>query len=428
MPSAKNASIAEQDPFRVLILGGAYGGLAAALNLLDLCGGKAARFAPEADSSAVGPVTPVQVTIVDERDGFYHLIGSPLTLASKDYMQRFWRRFDEIPALQTPAIRCIRGTPTSIDCQRKVALVDNFGRAKNQQEIEYDFLVTATGLRRVWPVVPQSRTLVDYYSEAGAHVDAVRDAAGAAVIGGGAVGIEIAAELKLVLPDQKVTLIHSRDKLLSSEPLPDDFKDRTLELLCMEGVEIIMGKRVMEMTALDSDSNSSGSPRTKLKLSDGTELLVGHVINAVSQSVPSTAFLPAEVLDPNGYVQIGTDLSFLPSVPNASAHFAVGDATSWSGIKRCGAAMHMGHFAAANIYQRMREARFGTPPSLMTFPIEVPPMIGLAVGKNAIAYSPAEGMSDGKKVLEAFFGNDLGFQICWKYLQLGKESDTPWMN
>ena len=55
--------------FRVLIIGGSYGGLAAALNLLDLCQGNPARFKPDELSSSQATVQ-VQITIVDERDGY----------------------------------------------------------------------------------------------------------------------------------------------------------------------------------------------------------------------------------------------------------------------------------------------------------------------------------------------------------------------
>ena len=40
---------------------------------------------------------------------------------------------------------------------------------------------------------------------------------------------------------------------------------------------------------------------------------------------------------------------------------------------------------------------------------EVPPMIGLAIGKQAVAYWPAGGMVSGEETLETFFGKDLGF-------------------
>jgi hypothetical protein len=65
-------------PWRVLIAGGSYAGLSAALNLLDLCEGRPPRFNPAfkfEDIPAVftGKLTrriPVEITIVDERDGY----------------------------------------------------------------------------------------------------------------------------------------------------------------------------------------------------------------------------------------------------------------------------------------------------------------------------------------------------------------------
>ena len=61
----------------------------------------------------------------------------------------------------------------------------------------------------------------------------------------------MAAELKVVEPSQKVTLIHLRDKLLSSEPLPDEFKDRTLSVLREAGVEVMLNDRVIEIEPVE---------------------------------------------------------------------------------------------------------------------------------------------------------------------------------
>lgn len=63
----------------------------------------------------------------------------------------------------------------------------------------------------------------------------------------------------------------------------------------------------------------------------------------------------------------------------------------------------------------------------------VPPMIALAVGRNAVASGP-NGTVSGEDVLYTYFRNDLGFEsksifesfrlihqliICWDYMQLG---------
>ena len=51
---------------KVLVIGGCYAGLAAALNLLDLCSGRPVRCG----GVDAGTELDVQVTVVDERDGY----------------------------------------------------------------------------------------------------------------------------------------------------------------------------------------------------------------------------------------------------------------------------------------------------------------------------------------------------------------------
>jgi NADH dehydrogenase FAD-containing subunit len=67
----------------------------------------------------------------------------------------------------------------------------------------------------------------------------------------------MASELKLIRPTKTVKLIQSRDKLLSSEPLPDDFKDQTLSLLEEAGVEVTLNHRVTDVAVVKSTDGSS---------------------------------------------------------------------------------------------------------------------------------------------------------------------------
>lgn len=114
--------------------------------------------------------------------------------------------------------------------------------------------------------------------------------------------MEMAAELKILNPTQKVTLIHSRDRLLSSEPLPDDFAARALSILLETGVEVVLGQRVVETTAVDTDNDNARA--WELTLSDGRKLTTGHVLNAVSQSVPTSTYLSKEALNEDGYIKV----------------------------------------------------------------------------------------------------------------------------
>jgi hypothetical protein len=86
---------------------------------------------------------------------------------------------------------------------------------------------------------------------------------------------------------------------------------------------------------------------------------------------------------------------------------------SWSGIKRAGGAMHAGHYIAYNIHQTVvKQQQSSHNPKFMEL-VPVPPMIGLAVGKKAVAYGPTEGVSSGEDVMYAFFKHDLGFESKW---------------
>ncbi|KAK6070595.1 hypothetical protein SCUP234_10073 [Seiridium cupressi] len=398
-PAARTAA----NPYKVFIAGGCYSGLAAAINLLERC-----------DSNAGNPI-PVAITIVDERDGFYHVIGSPLALADKKYAEKAWVEFKDVKILQRPDVQFVHGSVTKVDTATKTATLRESADLHERTET-YDFFIGATGLRRAWPVVPQALTRKTYLIEAGRHIDAVTSSSDPVlVVGGGAVGIEMAAELKTVQPNIKVTLAHSREKLLSAEPLPDMVKDCALELTRAAGVECLMDHR---LTTSKLIKNAAGQDAYEVEFENGHKMTASVVIVAISKSVPSTDFLPKEALSEEGLVNILPSLQLAnKDIPNSESHFAVGDLINWSGIKRCGGAMHEGKYAGLNIHQIMQHELEGKEVKLNEIG-EIPPMIGLAVGKSAVSYGP-DGMNSGPQVMQVFFEEDLGFRICWDHLRLG---------
>lgn len=111
----------------------------------------------------------------------------------------------------------------------------------------------------------------------------------------------MAAELKILSPQQKVTLIHSRDRLLSSEPFPNDFASRVDSVLREEGVEVILGQRVGETAAADVEDQRR---KWSLTLSDGRRLTTGHVLSAISRCPPTSGYLPRQALNEDGYIKV----------------------------------------------------------------------------------------------------------------------------
>ncbi len=91
----------------------------------------------------------------------------------------------------------------------------------------------------------------------------------------------------------------------------------------------------------------------------------------------------------------------------------------WTGIKRCGGAMHKGGLAAINIHQRMKQLTFGTEPEYKTLE-PVPPMIAIALGDDALAYRNGGEIQSGDDVHSRFFEDDVGFnsESCLSRLRL----------
>lgn len=118
----------------------------------------------------------------------------------------------------------------------------------------------------------------------------------------GAVGVEVAAELKMAYPDTTIRLVHAHDKLLSAEPLPDDYKDRVKSVLLDLGVDLVLDERVAEVKI--NPSTKDGQETYTVHLQSGREFQAGKVINSVSRGVPNTDFLPASTLSPEKYVNI----------------------------------------------------------------------------------------------------------------------------
>ncbi|KAJ3479138.1 hypothetical protein NLG97_g8399 [Lecanicillium saksenae] len=366
MPSATNST----PTVRVLVAGGSYAGLSVAVNLLDLNRGVSPRMHPEPFVFEEDwPHVNFHITIVDERDGFLHIVGAPLALADSAYRDSAWVPFRDMMDLEDENVTFVHGSLSHVDCATKTATVLRHG-SKDATTIEYDYFCAATGYRRVWPV---------------RHIEEVARAThGVLVVGGGAVGIEMAAELKLTNPHVKVTLAHSRDQLLSSEGLSDECKDVSLELLKEAGVEVLLNHRLESHAPVESENDES---QYRAKFTNGHTMDASAVIVGVSQSVPATdLMLPAEI-------------------PNAEFHYCAGDATKWSGIKRCGGAMRAGHLVAMNMHQHVLHSLTGHVPKYAELS-EIPPMIVLAVGKKAVASGPHE-TNAGEDVMKKFFSTDL---------------------
>jgi NADH dehydrogenase FAD-containing subunit len=103
---------------------------------------------------------------------------------------------------------------------------------QGSRQIPFDFLVAATGTRLQAPGTmkdDEKPPSVEYFK---GHQQAVKNAQSILIIGGGAVGVQMACDLKEVYPEKEITLVHSRDHLMPvyHEKLSSIIKDRFNEL------------------------------------------------------------------------------------------------------------------------------------------------------------------------------------------------------
>jgi hypothetical protein len=87
-----------------------------------------------------------------------------------------------LPALQVPNLKIIQGSITVVDCGSKAATIKT---SSGGREEGYDYLVAASRLRRVFPVVRQSLSEKDYLQEAKEQVENIKSSKEAIVVIGG---------------------------------------------------------------------------------------------------------------------------------------------------------------------------------------------------------------------------------------------------
>jgi NADH dehydrogenase FAD-containing subunit len=173
----------------------------------------------------------------------------------------------------------------------------------------------------------------------------IKSAQSIAVVGGGAVGVQMACDLKELYPDKSVTLVHSREHLMPvyHEALSNLIKDRFKEL----GVNLVTGSRVV----VPPGGFPNNGQTFDICLQDGRTLSAEFAIQATGQT-PNNQFLaglgePAVVNPENGFIRVLPTMQFAdPRYPHL---FAVGDIADSGAHKAARPGMVQAAAAAKNI-------------------------------------------------------------------------------
>lgn len=123
---------------------------------------------------------------------------------------------------------------------------------------------------------------------AAAH-DSIARANNIVIAGGGAVGIEVAADIKLRNPGKKVTVVHSHGTVLQT--MSPQFPPLVTRFLEGKGVEFVLGEKVVE--------HSNG----QVTLASGKKLDCDYYIPA-NASGGVSKFMPRGSVDARGYIKV----------------------------------------------------------------------------------------------------------------------------
>jgi NADH dehydrogenase FAD-containing subunit len=128
--------------------------------------------------------------------------------------------------------------------------------------LPYDYLIVATGAAQPPPARLAAKNKRDGIQELRGFQSRISMADRVAVIGAGAVGVELVTEIREKYPDKKVTLIHSRQQLLPR--FGPKLHEHVLATLQKQNIEVLLG----EKPAYPSDAGQSVQ-ETTLVLANG---------------------------------------------------------------------------------------------------------------------------------------------------------------
>lgn len=272
----------------VVVVGGGFGGIAAAQRL---------------------KYHAINFTLIDVRDAFHHNVAALRASVQPGFAKKTF-----IPYKETFGENFVQGKVAKVDTDGRLVVLDD-GR-----EISYTHLILCTGTDGPFPgkftSVASYQTAVEAYEN---FIKEVESAESVVVIGGGSTGVEMAAELKTEYPNKKVILIHSHIALADSELLPS-VRQQAKDVLLEKGVELVLGQKVPNLKELHLNATQKDMV---IKTDKGTEITTDLIICCTGNRINSGAYKSTmgESLAQNGALKVNEHLQ----VRGYDRVYAVGD-------------------------------------------------------------------------------------------------------
>ncbi|KAK9781216.1 putative FAD/NAD(P)-binding domain-containing protein [Seiridium cardinale] len=228
-----------------------------------------------------------------------------------------------------------------------VGVTDNQVLLASGEKIDYCYLAVATGSAQPLPAKVSATERNEACLELQSVQENIKDknARSIAVVGAGAVGVELASDIKDIYPDKSVTLIHSRSQLLSQ--FGKKLHDYVMHTLEESGIRVLLNER----PRLSVNSGSLAKNQT-LTFSDGHEESFDLVISSTGQR-PNSHILAS--IYPDAISKATSRINVKPTLQIDIAHdpspriFALGDIAEHGGPRMARAVWFQAGVVANNI-------------------------------------------------------------------------------
>ncbi|KAI7155211.1 FAD/NAD(P)-binding domain-containing protein [Hortaea werneckii] len=270
--------------------------------------------------------------------------------------------------------------------------------------IPYSYLVMATGTKLRPPSNMLGSEKLDGVKYLRRHAECVQKSKRMVIIGGGAVGVQLATDAKELYPEKSITLVHSRDKVMNRfhPKLHQLIEERCKEL----GIDLVLGSRVK----LPSQGYPTSGEDFEVELLDGRRIPSDFAVICNGQTPQSEILksLSPQCIDAQGFIRMKKTLQI-----DDDEHqnvFALGDIAATAAHKAARPALRQAEIARANVIHSIA----GEP--LEDYEVTDPAAIHLTLGitKNVIFRNPLPG-SDEPVIIPKDDGKlDMGIDAVWE--------------
>ncbi|RGP63902.1 hypothetical protein FSPOR_8229 [Fusarium sporotrichioides] len=212
--------------------------------------------------------------------------------------------------------------------------------------LPFEYLIIATGAAQPPPARLLAKNKNDGIEEFRGFQQRISKAGKVAVVGGGAVGIELVTEIREKYPDKQVTLIHSREQLLPR--FGPKLHAHVMATLKKQNIEVLLGER----PSYPSDAGKRVQ-ETNLTLANGKERTWDLVIPCTGlrpRSELLTEYSPKSIAS-SGEIMVGPTLQ-VENLPSSRKNiFALGDVAQSGGPKQARASIMQGDIVVKNLLQ-----------------------------------------------------------------------------